>query len=112
MTQHNPVLLAFAAIIVGCMVVVGLGVLFVRAENIERRNLVGLITLFTSGIAAFVLYSAWSGDTANNPGLPISMIMLSLFGFVAGRVIDAILGPRAPDAIEKDPATYGADLAD
>jgi amino acid transporter len=111
MDSQNPVLFSFAAVIVACMGMLGLGVLFVRAENIERRNLVGLVTLFTSGIAAYVLYYAWNERAGASPGLPISMIMLSLFGFIAGRVIDAILGPRSPDAIEKDPATYGADLA-
>jgi hypothetical protein len=112
MNQQNPVLLVFAAIIVGCMAMVGLGILFARAENIERRNLVGMITLLTSGIAAFVLYDAWNSTGGIGPGLPISMIMLSIFGFLVARVIDVILGPRVPEAMEKDPATYGADLAD
>jgi hypothetical protein len=112
MNDQNPVLFVFAAVIVGCMGLVGLGLLFVRAENIERRNLVALVTLAGAAIAAVMLYFSWASPGRSNATLPVSAIVLSIFGFVAGRVIDLILGDRNPDAIEKDPATYGADLAD
>jgi hypothetical protein len=112
MNDQNPVLFALAAVVASCMGLLGLGLLFVRAENIERRNLVAVITLAGAAIAGVMLYFASEGGARNGAALPISAIVVSVFGFFAGRVIDLILGERSPDAIEKDPATYGADLAD
>jgi hypothetical protein len=112
MNSFNPVLFALSAVVVGCMGLVGLGLLFVRAENIERRNLVAIVTLAGVTIAIVILYFAWESPGRVSPGIPVSAMVVSIFGFFAGRVIDLILGVRDPDAIDKDQATYGADLAD
>jgi hypothetical protein len=99
-----------ACVIVGAMGVVGLGILFVRAENIERPNLVAGTTLAFSLFAAFLLANAASGGAAVGSATAWSAISLSIFGFVLGRVWDFILGSR--DKVHHDNATLGSDLAD
>jgi hypothetical protein len=99
-----------ACVVVGAMSVVGLGLLFVRAENIERRNLVAATTLTFSAIAAIVLWNASRGTEGVASAAAWSAIVLSLFGFALGRVWDVILGARSK--VHHDPATLGSDLAD
>lgn len=100
-----------ASIVVGCMMLLGLGLLFVRAENIEREWLVALITVVTTGISIYLLVEFWrtpSGRTGN--GL-VPIVCLSLLGYGVGRVIDYFLGGRSVASTNTD-ATLGADLAD
>src|SRR4051812_10259065 len=92
-----------ACVFVGAMALVGLGVLFVRAENIERPNLVAATTLLMSLIAIMLLWNAGKGSTNVSSGVAWSAILLSLFGFALGRVWDAILGAR--DKVHHDDAT-------
>jgi hypothetical protein len=99
-----------AWVIVAAMGVVGLGLLFVRAENIERVNLVAGTTLFFSAIAALLLWSATNSTRVAASGVAWSAIALSIFGFALGRVWDLILGARTK--VHRDEATLGSDLAD
>ena len=96
-----------AWIFVAAMTLVGLGLLFVQATNIERPNLVAAGTLAFCAIAAIVLLK---GSAASGAGLMWGAIALSLFGFISFRVIDAIMGPRAK--LHHDNATLDAELSD
>lgn len=96
-----------AWIFIAAMAVVGLGLLFVRATNIERPNLVAAGTLAGCAIAALLLSR---GNGASTPGLMWGAIAICLFGFFAARVLDAILGGRTK--VHHDEATLGVDLAD
>lgn len=96
-----------AVIFISIVGLFGIFTLFVRAENIERTGLVGGLTVLTALIAGLVLTLV--------PGLSnatlISVSCLSVLGFVVGRVIDALLGPR--DVVpETEESVIGADLAD
>jgi hypothetical protein len=99
-----------AWVIVGAMALVGLGLLFVRAENIERPNLVAAATLVGCLIATLMLWNA--GRTGINVanGVAWGAILVSILSFFAGRIWDAILGGR--DKVHHDDATLGGDLAD
>ena len=100
-----------ACIFVGFCTAVGIFTLFVRAENIERNVLVGLLTLATCLLAFVVLgFDDRNGFQMGTGGL-ISVCLLAAFGFGLGRVLDYLLGPltHSPDSRE---AVLGADLAD
>ncbi|MGV3616971.1 MAG: hypothetical protein ACO1SV_16715 [Fimbriimonas sp.] len=84
----------------------GVGLMFVRAENIERNYLVGGLTVVTAGVAGAML-AGLAPSAQTTPAL-ISISLVSVLGFVIGRVIDMILGPRD----HTDEATLGADLSD
>jgi len=99
-----------ACVVVGAMTLVGLGVLFARAENIERPWLVGLCTLGGSAISAVLLWNASRMGAKASDGIAWTCIFLSIFGFFLGRLCDRLAGPR--DIVRHDDATLGADLAD
>jgi hypothetical protein len=99
-----------ACILTGAMTLVGLALLFTRAENIERTSLVSATTLIGCGIAIAILWNSHRAAADIADGVAWSAIALSIFGFVLGRVWDAILGPR--DKVHHDPAVLGGDLAD
>jgi hypothetical protein len=99
-----------ACVIVGAMAVVGLGLLFVRAENIERPNLVAGTTLLFCAIAAALLWNASHAPRPAASSVAWSAITLSIFGFALGRVWDIILGARSK--VHHDDATLGLDLSD
>jgi len=98
-----------ASIVIACIGLGSLGVLFVRASNIERRWLVASSTLIFSGLALYLLVQ----DTLFVPGreIPtgIAAIAISILGYFIGRALDTSLGERLA---QQDPATYMADLAD
>lgn len=98
-----------ASVIIACVGLGSMGVLFVRATNIERRWLVSATTLVFSALALYLLVE----DTMFVPGreIPtgIAAITISILGFFIGRAIDAGLGARE---YQGDPGTYYADLAD
>ena len=94
-------------IFVAAMTLVGLGLLFVRATNIERPNLVAAGTLGFCAIAAVVLSR---GSASSSVSLMWGAVALSVFGFLAFRVIDAIMGPR--EKLHHDNATLDAELSD
>jgi hypothetical protein len=99
-----------AWVVVAAMGVVGLGLLFVRAENIERVNLVSGSTLLFSAIGALLLWNATRSPQGAANSVAWSAIALSIFGFGLGRVLDLILGAR--NKVHRDEATLGSDLAD
>ncbi len=99
-----------ACVVVGAMAVIGLGVLFVRAVNIERTTLVAGTTLVACLIAAIMLWNASAAGQRASDGVAWSAIALSIFGFSLGRIWDVVLGPRSK--VHHDDATLGTDLAD
>jgi hypothetical protein len=99
-----------ACIIVGVMTLFSLGLLFVRAENIERRNFVGAASLATTIIAMTMLWNdARNGQNAD-PNAAWWAMAVSLSGFFVGRIVDLVLGGRRT-AHDVDP-TLGSDLSD
>jgi hypothetical protein len=99
-----------AWVVVGAMALVGLGLLFVRAENIERPNLVCATTLIGCLIAALMLWNATKSSLAVSDGVAWAAIIVAFVGFGGGRLWDALLGGR--DKVHHDDATLGSDLAD
>jgi len=112
MESPNPVWFIVAAVIVGCMALSGIGILFVRARNIERRWLVAIATLIGATIGTYLLSTqpVWAGG--RGVALPWLAGLISVLGFIVGRAVDAMLGPRPPSAMRPDRSTYGADLAE
>ena len=100
-----------AAVIVGCVTLLGVGVRFVRATNIERRAMVSLTTLVCCAIAVYLLVLA-PRVPDREVGLAAAAAVISVLGFVFARVIDFALGPRPLRMVPRDPATYDGDLAD
>lgn len=82
--------------------------MFVRAENIERTLMVGGLTVATALLAGLMLYVSGSGLSS---GTLFGIAMLSITGFVAGRLIDYYMGPSDNVA---DPGRHslGGDFAD
>src|SRR5258708_79314 len=105
MSTENPVYFIFACVIVGSAILLGMGLLFVRAENIERRNLVAGCTLGASLLAVLLLWNSDRGGHGVPAGIAWSAIALSVFGFVVGRVLDLVLGGRR--RVHRDDATLG-----
>jgi len=99
-----------ATIVIGCIALLSLGLLFVRASNIERRGLVSSFTLAFSGLALYLMIT----DAQQIPGreMPtaIAATVISILGFYIGRAVDASLGERS--SVHADHATFGAELAD
>lgn len=91
-----------ATIIIACVMLMSVGLLFVRASSIERRWLVALSTLAGSGLALYLMAS----DAQFVPGreLPTSVaaVTLSLLGFFIGRAIDVSLGERAQSSLKTE----------
>jgi hypothetical protein len=108
----NSTYFTLASIMVAVMILFGLGVLFVRAAKIERNLMVGLFTIGTSLIAAFILRSQIGHTDLFTPGQMWSVMLLSVFGFAVGLVYDRIAGPRPMPSRDEREATLGADLAD
>lgn len=110
MESGNPIWWTVAVIISGCMALLGLGVLFVRAKHIERRWVVALPTLFAAMFAIYLLsiQPVWAGGADTT--LPLVATIISILGFAIGRLVDYTLGPL--DTVKRDQATYNADLAD
>lgn len=90
----NSIWTLIATIIIACVMLMGVGLLFVRASNIERRWLVAISTLVGSGFALYLM----ANDAQFVPGreMPTSVaaVVLSLLGFLIGRAIDVSLGER------------------
>src|SRR5512133_1161811 len=99
-----------ACVVVAAMALVGLGTLFVRAENIELPNLVAACTLVGCIIAMVILAAAARTTLSVANATSWTAIVLSFMGFAAGRVWDLALGAR--DKLHHDSATLDADLAD
>jgi hypothetical protein len=99
-----------ASVVVGAMALLGLGVLFARASNIERPNLVGGITLVFAALSALVLWAGGQFGLSYSDRVAWGAISLSIFGFLAARVLDYVLGARS--LVHHDDATLDADLAD
>jgi len=99
-----------AIVVVCCMTLFGLGLMFVRAENIERRNFVAATTLVTTFIAGVMLWNdGRTGQSASSEAAWYAM-GVSISGFFIGRVIDLLMGGRR-NAHDVDP-TLGSDLSD
>lgn len=99
-----------ACVLTGATAVFGLGLMFVRASRIERRNLVAGFTLATSFVAMAILWNSSVDKRTGQAEVASSAIALDVFGFLAGWVLDRILGGRR--RVHRDEATLGADLAD
>lgn len=100
-----------ASIIIACVMLLGVGVLFVRATNIERRWVVAVSTLLFGGFSLYLLANDFPLN-GRDIMTSIAAVTISLLGFFIGRAIDTSLGEREAEAMRPDPATYYADLAD
>ena len=110
-TESFSIGFLLACVFVGFMVLVGIFTLFVRAENIERNVLVGMLTLATSLIAVCLLvHDSHHGFPYGAPSV-VAICLLALFGFFLGRILDLILGPQLHSSETRE-ATLGVDLAD
>jgi hypothetical protein len=92
------------------MVMVGVCLFFVRAENIERNVLVASLTLATSLISVALLRHDYLHSFRFGSPALLSLCLLAAFGFFIGRVLDFVLGAR-PE-FEAPEGTLGTDLAD
>jgi hypothetical protein len=106
MESANPVYFILAVVFVAIVGLFGAALMFVRGENIERNYLVGGLTILTALVAGTMLVGL--PPASQTSATLVSISLVSVVGFVVGRVIDAILGPRD----HTDPATLGADLSD
>jgi hypothetical protein len=97
-----------ACIAIGCISLVGLGVLFVKATNIERRWLVAGSTLVGCAFALYLMIEDMQFVPGRELPTGIAAIAISLIGFFAGRAMDASLGGQTPDPS----AGFHPDLAD
>ena len=99
-----------ACVVVGATAVFALGLLFVRASNIERPNLVAGVT-FLAALSSGVLLSLESkGGIAASDSASLMAITICVAGFILGRIIDLMAGGRTK--VHHDDATLDADLAD
>jgi hypothetical protein len=105
MEPANPVYLVLAVVFILFVGLVGAGILFAPPSNIERTLMVGGATLFTAIVAGLIV--ALPGSPASGPAL-VSACLLSVMGYVVGRVIDVIRGPE----IHVEVTQIDADLAD
>lgn len=80
-----------AVVFVSFVGLFGLGIMFSRASNIERTLLVGGMTVFTAAVSGVIL--ATPAASATVPSL-VSTCLVSTLGYIVGRVIDFLLGPR------------------
>src|SRR5687768_3264440 len=112
MVSGNPIWWTIAVIVAASTALIGVGIFFVRAKNIERRSMVALGTLLGAGVAIYILtfQPVWAGG--QDTTIPLLAICISILGFTLGRLADLFMGARSPDKMKRDPATYTADLAD
>lgn len=103
--------LIFGWVCVGVFLLLGLGLLYSRATNIERPALVGGLTLVGALVSAILMYRVYlqGGPYSWAHTLGIGLLGLVFFGW--GRVTDYVLGPT-PINREQDEATFGAHLSD
>lgn len=106
MDTANPIAYILAVVFVAIVGLFGAGLMFARAENIERNYLVGGLTLLTACVAGIML--AGLAPAAQTSATLTSISLVSILGYGIGRGIDLILGPRD----HADQGTLGADLAD
>lgn len=104
------VYLVLAIVLVAAIGLTGLGLLFVRASNIERNVLVGVCTLVTTAIGIVLLNYLIKQSPTFAVAQLVSVVMVSVLGLVVGWVLDRIAGPS--DHFTEDGATLGADLSD
>ena len=106
--ETNAVWYDVACIYVGIVIVFGVSILFVRAQNIERRVMVAGLTVITGFIGAWMLYLGHR-DLSNSQLLGIAA--LATLGYIAGRLIDFYMGPKP---VSPDPGMHslGSDYAD
>lgn len=100
-----------AAVIVGCVTLMAVGIFFVRASNIERRGMVATVTLIGCALSIYLLVIAPRVPDREVP-IAAAAAVISVLGFVVARVIDFALGPIAVPTVGRDPAIHDADLAD
>jgi hypothetical protein len=112
MLTASSIWINVASVFAGCSLIVGLGLLFVRAVNIERRWLVGLCTILGSGLGIFLISNYKAFGPANEVTVAAASALFCVLGFLIGRAIDISLGSREPDTMQADAATYNVDLAD
>jgi hypothetical protein len=99
-----------AAIVIGCVFLLGIGLLFVRASNIERRSLVATVTLMFNVVAMYLLVVNTSLYPGREVAAAFGAIGISILGFAVGRILDLSLGER-PSSLRRD-RPYDGDLAD
>ncbi len=96
-------------IFVSFVSVMGLGLLFVRATNIDRNALVGTLTFLTAAIAGLILFL--SGSQRMTEWALVITALFSMTGFFLGRGIDRWLGAKGPSTDARK-GTLGSDLSD
>ncbi|MEZ0325185.1 MAG: hypothetical protein ACAH95_04715 [Fimbriimonas sp.] len=105
----NSTWYTLTAIFVAFVGVTGLGLLFVRATNIDRNGLVGALTVLTAIIAAAIMY--FSGSTRMSEWALVVVALFSVTGFVFGRALDRWLGAKDL-SVDARKGTLGSDLSD
>lgn len=101
----------FGWITISMMTLFGLGILFSRAENIERPALVGGLTLAGCVIVTVLLTRTVASGGPYNWWQMFGYFLITLAFYGWGRLMDYIMGPVPVDR-EADEATMGAHLSD
>lgn len=101
-----------AAIVIGCVTLLGIGVLFQRSTAIERRSLVATVTLMVNFLALYMLVTDAHDFPMRAVPTAIASAVMSVLGLLIGRAIDDNLNARQESSRRRDPGTYGGDLAD
>jgi hypothetical protein len=100
-----------ASLWLGMSLLVGMGVAFSRATNIERPLMVGLATVLGAVLGMVVLRMAFlQGGPFNWMQVAVICALPWLF-FFGSRLFDRMIGDRKLDP-ERDEKTYGAHLSD
>src|SRR5690349_972989 len=100
-----------AALALGVFTLLGLGLLFARATNIERPAMVGGATLLGCLLGMVLLWLVYREGGPYNWWQAVVVIALPVLTFGLSRVIDRMLGDKELDP-ESDEKTYGAHLSD
>jgi hypothetical protein len=105
----NSTWYTLTAVFVAFVGVTGMGLLFVRATNIDRNAMVGTLTFITAAIAGLLMYI--SGSTRMSEWALVVVALFSMTGYFLGRGLDRWLGAKGPSRDTRK-GTLGADLSD
>jgi hypothetical protein len=89
----------------------GLGIMASRSTNIERPNLVGLLTFLGAAVSAALLQHTVSLNGPSSWFQTIGIVLVGLAFYGGARLLDYFLGPVAVDR-EADEDMMGAHLSD
>jgi hypothetical protein len=105
----NSTWYTLTAVFVAFVAVFGMGLLFVRATNIERNAMVGTLTFITAVISGLIMYL--TGSTRMTEWALFIVALFSMTGYFFGRGLDRWLGAKGPSRDTRK-GTLGADLSD